>query len=815
VVEAHDALRNRVTMAFADEPETEVVALVPANSAPHAVEVATTDIAKLATRAQAENSRHQLPPPLATFTGRALELAVLHTALANSATLCLQGPGGTGKTALAVALAHRLAARYPEAQFYLDLKGASARPLPVAAAQAHVLRALHPNARLPESEAGLRQSYQAALTGQRVLLLLDNAANAQQVSALLPPPGSLVIVTARQAFTLPGSFQRQLDVLPEREAEELLLRLTPRIGAQADKLARQCGYLPLALSIAASTLAQRPELTAANYSWKLAQVYQRVNASGPPKPVETVLTLSYELLSPGLQKLWRSLAVFPDSFDVTGAAAVWGLHPERARKALRRLLEFELIEGQLAAGRFRLRDIRRSFVESLLSPAERRDAQQSHAEYYQSVLHEADALYEHGGEVLKRGLVLLDREWHNIEAGQHWALSNAAHDRDARELCSSYPDAGRYVLELRQHPRERIRWCEGALAAAHKLGRGKAESRHLLALGQAYLQLGEVQHALVCYDKALELARAQGDKGGEARALNGLGAAYYLGGGLGDARNYHNQAWELARILGEQRVEAQAIGGLGLICYALGELRRALELLEQQLALARKAGDRRGEAQALGSLGLARAALGEATEALDLLEEQLAIAREIGDRRGEAGALSQLGRVHAELKHYDQSQVCYEQALFIAREIGDRRSEAAALGGSGRACAGRGEVERALASFEGQLRLAREIGDQANEALALGQLGEAYAAQGELLKACDALQHAFELCAKNGDIAGQGAALFKLALAYDQRGDRERAIIEAQTALELFLIAESEMADQARRQLAVWGVLPMRSKAEA
>jgi tetratricopeptide (TPR) repeat protein len=811
--------RDRVTVAFADEPKTEVVELpvtdeetAPSPSGPEdEAKLTPADIAKAAALAQAENfpaSRHQLPPLPEAFAGRAFELEELIAALANpeNKLLGIQGLGGTGKTALALTLAHRLAPRYPDAQFYLDLRGASTRPLSTAEAQAHILRVYHPGAKLPENEADLNQAYQTALTGRRALLLLDNAASAQQVRPLLPPAGNLLIVTSRQHFTLPGLFLRLLGALTESEAEELLLRLVPRIGEHAQQIARQCGYLPMALRIAASALAQRPELTASSYSWKLAQISQRSNADVPPKPVETALTLSYELLSPGLQKLWRTLAVFPDSFDVIGAAAIWSLHPGRAQKALRRLMDFELIEGNLATGRYRLHDLKHNFADALLRDPERSVCQQRHAEYYQSVLHEADALYEQGGEALKSGLSLVDREWHNIEAGHTWATAHAEHDRAARELCSSYPDAGRYVLDLRQHPRERIRWCETALAAAARLDRRKAESRHLLAMGKAYLHLSELHHALDCYEQALGITREYGDQGGEARALNGLGAVHYADNAMDEARSHYERALEVARASGDQRSEAQALGGLGQVHSALGELEQALELLEHQLALARQVGDRHGEANALGGLGLAHYSLGRPNRAVELLEQQLAITREIGDRRGEANALNHLGHAYAELKQHDAALIFHEQALFITREISDRRGEAAALGGIGIAWYLKGDTARSIEFLEQQLRLARDTGDQRGEVLALGNLGEAYLAQRDVGRAVETLQRAFEMCAKIGDTAGQGHALFQLALAHNQRGERPQAIAQAEAALELLQAANSSLAEEVRKQLAEWDV---------
>ena len=149
---------------------------------------------------------HQLPPPPADFVGRDAELEKLTSEMEAGATISgVRGMGGVGKTALALVVARRLAGRYPEAQIYINLHGASdQQALTTAEAMAHVIRAFDPEARLPGSEAELAPIYRSALHGKRVLLLMDNAADRDQVEPLIPPRGCAMLVTSRQRFTLPG-----------------------------------------------------------------------------------------------------------------------------------------------------------------------------------------------------------------------------------------------------------------------------------------------------------------------------------------------------------------------------------------------------------------------------------------------------------------------------------------------------------------------------------------------------------------------------------------------------------------------------------
>jgi tetratricopeptide (TPR) repeat protein len=765
---------------------------------------------------------HQLPPPLPELIGRSAELVELYAARANHdvRVMNVQGPSGAGKTTLALKLADQLKPQYPDAQFYLDLKGASPQPLSVVEAQSAVIRAYLPTVCLPENEVELDRLYHSVLMGKRALLLLDNAAGAQQVAPLVGPDGCITIVTARDQIALPGTFSKQLESLSPSEARAFLMRIVPHIAGQATKVAELCKHFPLALRLAASTLLTNPDLKVSDYVQRMetlqwADPASDKTARGPDQslstarspfhPVDAVLNISYDLLVPTLQKLWRMLAVFYDTFDVSAAASVWQIAPVRTNNSLDRLMAYSLIERNRATGRYRLHDLAARFAETRSNEQEMTIARQRFSAHYQSVLHEADALYEQGGESLRRGLGLVDLEWNNIQDGQVWAATHVDADHAARELCNSYPDAGKYVLELRQRPRERIRWSEAALTAAQKLNQRNAAVRHLVALGDSYNDLSEVHHAIGYYEQALEIAREACDRRGEAEALSGLGAAHYLGGGLKRACDLHREALELFSRVGPRRREADSLGNLGLAYFATGDLRNALVLFDQQLKAAREISDRRGESQALSGLGTTHYAMGDAEKAAELFNQQLAITREIGDRRGEASALGNVGSAYAALKRYRQAIACHEQSLLVAREIGDRRGEASALGGLGIDEYLDGNLNRSIELLNKQLRLASELGDRRGEAIALSNLGEAYVASGDYQTAIDMLTSAFNLASQIGDIQAQANALFNLGLALDHTGDRKHAIAKVEIALELFEIAEHPYAQVVKERLIKWG----------
>jgi hypothetical protein len=313
------------------------------------------DAATLATalRSIAPTRLHQAPRPPADFTGRDAELRELLAAIEVGGVSIsgLQGMGGIGKTALALKLVELLKSRYPDAQFFLDLKGASNQPLATGDALAHVVRAYHPTAKLPDSETELRGLYLSVLEGQRALLLMDNAANAQQVEPLIPPADCLLLVTSRQHFTLPGLAAKNLDIMTAEDAREMLLTIAPRIGPQADEMATLCGHLPLALRLAAAAMVKYRNLSPADYLQRLHDRQQRLQL------IDASLSLSYELLSEEWRQRWRWLAVFPDTFSADAAAAVWEFDMPRAQDSLGELLAASLMEWNESIQRYRLHDL--------------------------------------------------------------------------------------------------------------------------------------------------------------------------------------------------------------------------------------------------------------------------------------------------------------------------------------------------------------------------------------------------------------------------------------------------------------------------
>ncbi len=620
------------------------------------------------------SARHQLRAPVGDFVGRYKEISELTVALRSGGSAAISGisgMSGIGKTELALLIADRLRADYPDAQLLIDMRGMDDKPRDPADALAACIRAfVSLEAKLPDSLEDLTKLYRNILNGKRALILLDNAFDSAQVRPLVPPAGSALLVTSRNVVSLPRMTRVILEQLPPIEARELLTSIAPRVAPDlADQICFLCGFLPLAIRAAGSLLDVAADLDPADYAAQLRDERTRlelIGTEGVDVDVEASFNLSYARLSPDAARVFRQLAVFPTTFD---AAAEEVICKDENHKHLSELIRRSLVLYDAASARYRLHDLARLFANARLSEEERVASQMRHAAHYLTVLRKADNLYLQGGEAIKRGLALFDLEWRNVQAGQMRAGEQLDGNSEAAKLSSDYPYAGAYLLSLRQHPRERIFWLETALGAARRLKDRTVEGVHLGNLGIAYTALGEIRRAIEFHERYFAIAREIGDRRGEGTVLGNLGNAYAALGETRRAVEFYEQVLAINRELGDRRREGAVLGNLGVAYAALGETRRAIEFQEQRLAIAHEIGDRLGEGQALGNLGAAHADLGEIRLAVEFYEQSLAIAREIGDRRGEGNALLNTGLARYKLGDRVKAVAHAEAALEIFEQI--------------------------------------------------------------------------------------------------------------------------------------------------
>ena len=301
----------------------------------------------------------------------------------------------------------------------------------------------------------------------------------------MPPAGSALLITSRNKFALPNQNEKDLDILPLDEAKKLLLEIASRIGENADELAKLCGCLPLALRNAAYALAEKKNLGVADYVERLKDARKRLEL------VDASFSLSYELLTPGMQRQWCLLSIFSADFDLDGAAAVMKIERTLAEDALGELVKWSLVDFLPSAsgkeGRYKLHDLARDFSNSRLRAKQCESALQRHAKYYRDLLWKAEDLYRQRGHSVEKGLELFDNDWKNIQAGQKWALINTEKSFEIAQVCSDYARAGGILLlRLQSHPHVYIEWLKAALLAARKIDDKTAEGTHLGNLGITY-----------------------------------------------------------------------------------------------------------------------------------------------------------------------------------------------------------------------------------------------------------------------------------------------------------------------------------------
>ncbi|HYP40791.1 MAG TPA: tetratricopeptide repeat protein [Chloroflexia bacterium] len=611
-------------------------------------------------------SLHQLRAPVADFVGREAEIDRLMQSLsaaASSSAVAISGArglGGMGKTQLALAVAQRVKDAFPDAQLLVELRGASSNPLTPEQALQTIIRAFEPLAHLPDNLDALQSVYLSVLDGKRVLILADDARDARQVEPLLPPSGCALLLTSRQRFPLPGMETLDLEVLSQEEAEKLLLKISPRIGSAATRMAELCGRLPLALRLcagicASSTKSIKHHLDALEAETRLAYMRDR---NDPNKSVEASLQLSYAALDVQAQQVLCQLSVFPSSFDMLAAKAVVQMTEVEGQRAnaehrpmeemLDLLYNRSLLEWDEQTERYSLHDLVRVFglgkVEGIKALRLR------HAQYYALVADLTDQLYKGGGENLLLGLKLFDYERANIDAAWNWVREQAREQAESIPqeidgLLLNYANATVYVGDLRYDKRrERIPQFEAALGAALRLNHRRAESMALGNMGSTYMALGEPRKAIQYYEQSLEIAREIGDRRNEGTVLGNMGSAYAVLEEPHKAIQYYEQRLQIAREIGDHRGEGRTLANVGLAYIALGEPRKAIQYYEQSLGIAREIGDRGGTAIASWNLGLLLAEEGDVAKAVELLQVWVDYEREIGhpDAEKDAAAVEEL-----------------------------------------------------------------------------------------------------------------------------------------------------------------------------
>ncbi|GLZ79260.1 SARP family transcriptional regulator [Actinorhabdospora filicis] len=631
-----------------------------------------------------------LPSAVPDFTGRRDELAHLERIGAPGGVVAIDGMAGSGKTSFAVHAARRMAGRFPDGQLWVDLDAHTAgrEPVEPGAALEVLLRQLGvPSGRVPQDTAGRSALWRAELSGRRILAVLDNAASAAQVRPLLPDgPGSLVLITGRRRLMdLDAAQALSLDPLVPQDAEALFTGIVGERAA-AEPLAvldvlQLCGFLPLAVRIAAARLHHRPKWTIGQLAARLRDQRRRLSElTAGDRSVAAAFALSYQQLSAAQQRMFRLAGLHPGrDFDATSAAALADLPVEDADVLLEDLLDAHMLM-QHEADRYTFHDLLRAHARS--SAAECEPAAEREAAVARLLLHQL----------------------HTTDVAVNLVFPGMRHLLPAVRPSTAGPSPLTGTGDA-------LAWLDAERANLLALdGAPHAHVGPLAALLSPYLfDYGHHADALALDGRARVLAREAGDGPSEARSTLGVAWVRLRRGDYATTRLHAERALELYRASGDRHGQARSLNLLGVLCWREGDFDPSADWFGRALELYRASGDGVGETHALGNLALALSGRGE----LDAADEHLRLALDrygaMGDGDGLEAAivLRQLAVVRLRRGLAAEAEEVHAEALERFRRLGNRREEADALNAFGEAALAAGDPARAARAHEAVLELAR------------------------------------------------------------------------------------------------------------
>jgi DNA-binding SARP family transcriptional activator/tetratricopeptide (TPR) repeat protein len=721
----------------------------------------------------------ELPADLVDFVGRTAEtdrvMEILRGSAAQALPTCaIVGQPGVGKTSLAIHVAHRLRASYPDGQLFVDLRGADQRPLGADEVLGRFLRALGvPGPAMPrevQERAGL---YRSLLADRRVLVVLDNAADAEQARPLLPgTPSCAVLVTSRDRLAgLVGAASVDVDVLATDGALALLDRAAGegRVRAEpqaAVELVRLCGGLPLALRVVGVKLATFPHRTLSALVSRLADEQHRLDqlAHGG-LAVRRSLDFGYRRLAPADQVLLRRVALL-DAADFAGwtAAAVADQPALAVEEGLDRLVGAHLLQasGPDKAGqvRYRMHDLVRVYGR------ERATADDSAAERLAAVraaLHQWTALATVAEETLVGPTHLappeppgpgvppdpatLDRivpdplAWLDAERSALIATIRQAADLGLLAECVRLAYTPIRVFDFQVPHGDEITTHTLALDTARRLGDRRAEGTALAGLGRIELIVGRFTQARTALAAAERVLLAADAPHGLVLVYRELGNLDRFEGQPASAQDRYEAMAKICREIDDPVGEAFALRGMAQIQLAAGEPERALDLLETALA----ASGRASRPMVVYTLGLASLEVGQVRRAESAFREALAWCRHVGDVGGEVVNLA--GLATAALARGDLAEAEALSAVAYGRQhlARDRLSRGVALLAYAQVRLARGMAESAAGFAKQAVDTYRDLGATARQADALHVVAASYQAAGDAEAAASARAEAAAL----------------------------------------------------------------------
>ncbi|MFB9908897.1 AfsR/SARP family transcriptional regulator [Allokutzneria oryzae] len=794
------------------------------------------DLAETPTRAAPRVVPAQLPPDLADFVGRADRVEFVEHSLLPAEgqrsvpVTVISGSPGVGKTALAVRVAHRLKRGFPDGQLYVDLRGyASGPPVTTVEVLSRFLRALgvRPE-QIPMDVDEQSALYRSALSGKRVLVVLDNASAADQIRALLPgDPGCSVLVTGRNELrglvVGHGARTLRLEPLGVEDSTALLAgMLGPEVAKDpaAAELAELCGHLPLALRIAGVNLAGRVNPSPAAYVEELRhgnRLAALAVSDESAAAVHAVFGLSYSALKPEARRLFRRLGLVPGpDFGPHVAAALLEETPMRASVLLEQLAAVNVL-AMCGPNRYYLHDLLRLYAEQLCGVEESHGERESTVErLLDHYLRAADraARVAHP-DISRIGLPQTEqRPWlpsfANRDSAIEW-LDSERLNLVAAARCRTHPlsvhlaDTARLYFSSGGHIAEWRTIADAGLVTARKLGDRRGEAAVHNSFARLYSDLAEYEAAAEQCRQGLALCDEGLPPKVEVSFLNNLGTVYAELGDTMRAQGCFERSLARSQVSGPPHVEALGMLNLGAIYIYRGLLADAVRVQSDAVEMSARLGFSTIEVLTSNNLGIGYRELGEYAKAVDSLDHALQRSRELGLRSGEAAVLSSLAEVYRDLDEHERAYELCLEAITTARATQRRKTVADAVNVAGGIELGRGRPEHALDWYREGLELAREANFTYGEISALTGLAETSRVLGQPTDALGLVQlaesHArrvaFRLC--------EGKAISARARINHDLGELDTAATHARRAVAVHTETGHRLG--AARSLVLLGVL--------
>lgn len=685
-----------------------------------------------------------LPPAVADFTGRddhvqRLRDLIASTTVPSVVVVAIEGMGGVGKTTLAVHVAHLLADQFPDGQLYVDLRGfGPGDPMTTSEVLGLLLRSLG----VSVTDAGgidyAASRYRSAIAGKRMLVLLDNAADVEQVKALLPgTAGCAAIVTSRRFLsTLPGTRHLQLDVLAGGEAVALLGAIAGegRVLAElaaANDVVRRCARLPLAIRMAGARLLARPQWPISVLAEELSDEHRRLDVlEQQDVGVRTTFAVSLRQLADSDDPVDNAAAAafpvlgLPDGPDLslTVVARLLDMSETETLRILDRLVDSYLLETHLP-GRYRLHDLLRTYarerVGSTVDQCERAAALTRVLKLYNSMAWRAHELWRPGNN-------------RRLFADDRWFIPIP--DLDEKDVVLSWLD------DERPHLLAAIRQAAGMPTIPQAL-----VSQLSMGLIGFYWVRQHWADLIETSKLALGVAAASGDQVAEAFAHNDLAAVTAELGHDVEAADEMRRAVDLFRSAGALRGEAGSLCNLGYLLHRLDQPAQGLEVARRALELNQKLGDRQRTGQAWLVLGMLHGRLGDSEREMAFIEKSRECHLDSGNGRGLADALYQIGMAHQRSGRHEEGLLALAECVPLCTELDLPGSIAEAHIGMADIHLDMGRWAEAAASAQTALSVALRTTYPYAEAHARSVLGSALAGMGRQAEARDEWERALSI----------------------------------------------------------------------